>query len=66
MGFRRSKWGGKFVHVLPSFGLKKYKNLQVYMISAYQKLLPEGKREEKGMEKEQLYLKTRKYDVFIS
>lgn len=36
------------------------------MISAYQKLLPEGKREEKGMEKEQLYLKTRKYDVFIS
>lgn len=36
------------------------------MISLYQKLLPEGKREEKGMEEEQLYLQTWKHEGFIS
>lgn len=52
MGFRISKGDIKFNHVLLSFGLKiKNKTFKLFMISPYQKLLPEGNREEKGMRK---------------
>lgn len=50
MGFRISKGDIKFNHVLLSFGLK-IKNKTSKLISPYQKLLPEGNREEKGMRK---------------
>lgn len=54
MGVEEIKGGGvKFVHV-HLLGYKKNKTLELFMISPYQKLLPEGKRGENRMEEQQL------------